>query len=241
MSRLFEELDSQPSPLGEISLRRRRIPALGERDIYEVKLGDEFLMSSLFVEAEIALADLALAEIEGDRISAVVGGLGLGYTAQAALKDSRLSELLVIEALQPVIHWHQSGQVPVGKSLNTDPRCRYVHGSFFDLAKAPEKGFDPDQPGRQFDLILLDIDHSPSALLNPGNAAFYTPERLAQMARQLRSGGVFALWSNEPPDKDFLATLKQVFVSVKAPEVEFYNPFQNGRAANTIYLGTKAN
>lgn len=51
MSRLFEEIYSQSTPLGQIPLRQRSIPALGERDIYEVKLGDEFLMSCMFVEA----------------------------------------------------------------------------------------------------------------------------------------------------------------------------------------------
>ncbi|WP_226876542.1 hypothetical protein [Microbulbifer hainanensis] len=43
---------AKPPPLGEISLRKRRIPALGDRDIHEVKPGEEFLMSSMFVEAE---------------------------------------------------------------------------------------------------------------------------------------------------------------------------------------------
>src|SRR5690606_27358675 len=122
--------------------------------------GDEFLMSSLFVDAEIALADLGLAAIQGDDLAVVVGGLGLGYTAEAALKDARISELLVVEALDTVIHWHQSEQVPLGKALNADARCRYVHGSFFDMA-VNEVGFDPTQPGRRFDAILLDIDHSP--------------------------------------------------------------------------------
>ncbi|MEL0611509.1 hypothetical protein [Marinomonas arenicola] len=87
MPPLFEELDSQDSPLGEISLRRRQIPAFGDRDIYEVKLGEEFLMSSMFVEAEEALSTLGLEQVNGEDLSVVVGGLGLGYTAVAALKD----------------------------------------------------------------------------------------------------------------------------------------------------------
>ncbi|WP_211218300.1 hypothetical protein [Spongiibacter tropicus] len=49
---MFEEIDSQKSPIEEISLRRRRIPAFGERDIYEVKLGDEFLMVCMFYTAD---------------------------------------------------------------------------------------------------------------------------------------------------------------------------------------------
>lgn len=241
MSRMFEQIDSQPSDLGEITLRRRRIPALGDRDIYEVKLGDEFLMSSMFVDAEVALADLGLAAVpdtDGRPLDVVVGGLGLGHTAEAALRHERVGALWVVEALDTVIRWHQEEKVPLGQALNQDERCHYVLGSFFDLAMAEdgEPGLDPDQPGRQFDAILLDIDHSPTALLNADNARFYTEQGLRAMARQLRSPGVFALWSNDPPDDDFMALLNRVFTEVTSDVVSFYNPFQNRMSSNTVYV-----
>ena len=239
MGLLFEEIDSQPSRLGDISLRRRRIPALGDRDIYEVKLGEEFLMSSMFVEAEIALADLGLAAVEGEDLQVVVGGLGLGYTAEAALKHDRVGGLIVVDALETVIQWHQQEKVPLGKVLNDDSRCRFVHESFFDRAVDPETGFDPEQPGRRFDAILLDIDHSPRALLNNSNASFYRPESLILMARQLRPGGVFAMWSNEPCDEAFMTVLSQVFEDITCHVVAFYNPLQNRESTNTVYVATK--
>ena len=46
-----------------------------------MKLGDEFLMSSLFTEAEIQLARLGLAALDDsgeNTLDIVVGGLGLG-------------------------------------------------------------------------------------------------------------------------------------------------------------------
>ncbi|WP_341937694.1 spermidine synthase [Marinimicrobium sp. C2-29] len=243
MGHLFEEIDSQPSPIGEISLRRRRIPALGDRDIYEVKLGDEFLMSSMFVDAEEALSDLGLARLTTGSDSAsldiVVGGLGLGYTAVAALKDERVREMLVVDYLEPVIRWHKEEKVPLGRTLNRDGRCRYVQGSFFEMALTPEDGFDPDTPGRQFDAILLDIDHSPSDYLNDANARFYTTEKLAAMAQQLKPGGVFALWSNELPDTAFIETLESVFDEVRAEVVRFYNPIQNNEASNSVYTALR--
>lgn len=239
MGLLFEEIDCQPSAIGEISLRRRRIPALGERDIYEVKLGDEFLMSSMFPEAEIALSKLGLAAVKGDPVSVVVGGLGLGYTAVAALEDPRVKELLIVDYLDTVIQWHREEKVPLGKTLNADPRTRYIHGSFFDMAVDPAGGFDPEAPGRQFDAILLDIDHSPRALLHASNASFYTSDSLGKMARQLRSGGVFALWSQDPPDDDFMAIMHQLFTDCAAHVVPFYNPFQQGESTNTVYVGVK--
>ncbi|GAB3096656.1 spermidine synthase [Aestuariicella hydrocarbonica] len=239
MSKLFEEIDSQDSPLGEISLRRRRIPVFGDRDIYEVKLGDEFLMSSMFVEAEEALSTLGLAAVQGDQLKVVVGGLGLGYTAVAALEDERVSELLVVDALDTVIGWHQDERVPLGKILNADARNRYVLGSFFDLATDPDTGFDPTVGGRKFDAILLDIDHSPTEFLNAANAGFYTTENLALMAQQLTPGGVFAMWSQNLPEARFEALLKTVFSSVESHVVAFYNPFQNCESTNSVYVCVK--
>lgn len=236
MSTMFEVIDSQPSSLGEISLRRRRIPVFGDRDIYEVKLGDEFLMSSMFVEAEEALATLGLDAVNGDNLDVVVGGLGLGYTAVAALKDARISELLVVDALDTVINWHKDELVPLGKILNEDTRNRYVLGSFFDLAVAPEQGFDSENPGKKFDAILLDIDHSPTEYLNPANAGFYTTENLTLMAQQLKSGGVFAMWSQNLPEDNFIALLKTVFPQVESHVVSFYNPFQNCESTNSVYV-----
>lgn len=241
MGRLFEEIDSQHSPIGEISLRRRRIPALGERDIYEVKLGDEFLMSSMFVAAEEALADLGLARLDAGTpgLDIVVGGLGLGYTAVAALKDQRVRDMLVVDYLEPVIRWHREEKAPLGKTLNADSRCRYIQGSFFELALDPERGFDPDASERRFDAILLDIDHSPSDYLHEANASFYTTDNLALMARQLKPGGVFALWSNELPDEGFTRVLESVFTEVKTDIVRFFNPLQNNDATNSVYTALK--
>ena len=51
MSARFEELGWQQTPMGVISLRRRFDPSV-RADVYEVKLGDEYLMSSLFTVAE---------------------------------------------------------------------------------------------------------------------------------------------------------------------------------------------
>ena len=85
MSLNFEELDYRLTAIGWLILRRRRELSLGV-DIFEIKLGDEFLMSSLFTASEIALARLGLAELSEPNLDVVVGGLGLGYTAQAVLE-----------------------------------------------------------------------------------------------------------------------------------------------------------
>jgi spermidine synthase len=137
MSINFEELDYRQTHLGELILRRRRVPALGDTEVYEVKLGDAFLMSSLFTTGEIALAELGLAELATAPLDVVVGGLGLGYTAGAALDHPTVRSVLVIEALAEVIDWHQRGLVPLGAKLTADQRCRLINGDFFALANSP--------------------------------------------------------------------------------------------------------
>ncbi|MER6186686.1 spermidine synthase [Streptomyces sp. NPDC001652] len=238
MSLRFEEIDWRPTPIGEISLRRRRHPVSGD-DVYEVKLGDEFLMSSLFTVGEVALTELALAELPDTDLDVAVGGLGLGYTAQAALDDPRVRSLTVIDALAEVIDWHQRHLVPLGARLTSDARCRLVHGDFFALAADPG-GLDAQEPGRRFHAILLDVDHSPRHVLHPRHAALYQPAGLRALAAHLHPGGVFALWSNDPPDEEFTSTLTNVFAQTAAHVVDFDNPLQGGSSANTVYLARTA-
>lgn len=238
MSVRFEEIDWRPTAMGDISLRRRRDPASGS-DVYEVKLGDEFLMSSLFTAGEIALAELALAELPGTELDIAVGGLGLGYTAAAVLDDPRVRSLTVIETLAEVIDWHQRGLVPLGARLTADARCRLVEGDFFAMA-ADAGGLDPREPGRRFDAVVLDVDHSPRHVLHPRHAALYQPAGLRALSEHLRPDGVFALWSNDPPDKQFTAVLTEVFPQSAAHVVTFDNPLQGGTSTNTVYVSRHA-
>ena len=236
----FEELDYQKTPLGEISLRRRSEPRLEGEILYEVKLGDEFLMSSLFTSAEIQLARLGLAALEGTGWDIVVGGLGLGYTAVAALKDPSVKSLMVIEVMEPVIDWHRRGLVPLGKELVADSRCTLVHADFFEVASLSGSGFDRAAPTRLVHAVLLDIDHSPSHWLNPGNSAFYTAQGLRNLADKLYPGGIFGLWSNDPPDKEFTRLLDTIFQSSESHIVSFPNPYSRGESSNTVYLAHKS-
>lgn len=234
MTLYFEELDYRTTPIGALSLRRRRELSLGV-DVFEIKLGDEFLMSSLFTASEIALARLGLAAHPGGSIDVAVGGLGLGYTARAVLANRAVRSMIVIEMLEAVLNWHERGLLPLGSELSADPRCRFVQGDFFALA-ASREGFDPVCPGRRFHAILLDIDHSPDDLLDGRSAPFYSREGLRRLAIHLYPAGIFGLWSNAEPDDAFTARLGAVFETAWAEPVTFHNPLQNRPMTQTIYL-----
>ena len=237
MSARFEELGWQATPLGVISLRRRFDPSL-RADIYEVKLDDEHLMSSLFTVAEKELARLGLARTPGPALDVLVGGLGLGYTAQEALRCNRIRTLTVIEYSEAVLDWHRRDLLPDTVGLAGDCRVTLVCADFFAGA-TDSVGFDPDSPARTYDAILLDIDHSPRHVLNDAHSAFYTYEGLGAMSSRLVPGGTFAMWSDDPPDDDFTTLLGSVFTDVGAQSVWFDNPITRGRSAATIYLATR--
>jgi len=236
----FEELDYQQTPLGDISLRRRSEPRLDGQILYEVKLGEEFLMSSLFTDAEVQLARLGLAELSGSKLDIVVGGLGLGYTAVAVLENPSVRSLNVIEIMAPVIDWHRRGLVPLGSQLVSDARCCLVQADFFELATASSAGFDGSETSKPVDAVLLDIDHSPSHLLNPENSTFYSQQGLQRLAGKINSGGIFGLWSNDPPEDEFLGLLDTVFESAQSHIVTFPNPYTGAESSNTVYLARKA-
>ena len=165
MEKLFEELDFRTTPIGDLILQRRKYLQLDGEVVYEVKLGDAFLMSSMFHEVEEALSRLGLRALDGDGWDVVVGGLGLGYTAVAALAFPEVKSLLVVDALEGVIDWHEREMVPLGKTMNNDPRCRYVLGDFFALATEPGKKFRsrcarPEIPRRA-------VRHRPLAAQSP--------------------------------------------------------------------------
>lgn len=238
MQPFFEELDYCPTPIGPVSLRHRMELTL-KREVYEIKLGDEFLMSSLFTASEEALAHLGVEALHGENLDVVVGGLGLGYTARTVLEHETVGSLSVVEMLVPVIDWHRKGLLPLGPGLLADPRCRFVEGDFFEFA-ASAQGFDPDRPGRRFDAILLDIDHSPEALLDERSSSFYQAHGLRTMAAHLKPDGIFGLWSNDPPDQAFTERLAGVFAEAWAEPVTFDNPLQGRPFTQSVYLARRA-
>ncbi len=231
----IQELAFENTPLGDLTLRRRTETLLRDREVFEVKLGDEYLMSSLFTESEQQLATLSLAPLEGD-LDVVIGGLGLGYTAVEALKNKMVKRVMVIDLFQAVIDWHQAGLVPNGEALTKDPRCELRQGDFFDLART---GFDASAPERKYDAVLLDIDHSPEHFLNQSNQSLYTAEGLASVRDQLKPGGCFALWSNDPAGEDFTAHLGKIFGSATAHNIEFPNPYTNSISVNSVYVAQR--
>ena len=236
-SRSFEILDSSETAMGELVLRRRADPVLGP-NVYEVRLGEEYLMSSAFTVAEQALAGLGLAVAPDRPLRVLVGGLGLGYTAVAALEVDRVRTVTVVEALEPVIGWHRQALLPTSAQLLGDSRVALVLGDFFALAAAGGLA-DLAGSGEVLDAVLVDIDHTPDHLLHESHGDFYTADGLRRLADQIAPDGVFGLWSDDPPHEGFLSTMREVFDDVEAHVVPFANPLTGGTSSNTVYVARR--
>jgi spermidine synthase len=154
---------------------------------YEIICSGVFLIASYNGSSERGLAEEALAQVPGDGLRVLVGGLGIGYTVQAVLIDLRVVRCDVVEIEPLIVDWHRRYFAPLcGRPLE-DPRTRLIGGDLHDLALPPAA----------YDAILLDTDNGPEWLTRPENARLYRPESLARLEASLTPRGRLAVWTPE--------------------------------------------
>lgn len=223
----FEVLAAEPTELGLIWLRERTTPA---GRAVEISLDHEFLMSSATTDSERALASRALALHGGDALRALVGGLGMGATAHELLRSPRLASVRVVELLQPVLDWHARGLVPLAAALRGDARFAAERGDVYARLLGEPRAAE------RYDLVLIDVDHSPDERLGPSSASFYAAASLACAKRHLAPGGVLGVWSYTSAPR-FEAELRATFSEVRVECVAFANALDDVREENWVYFG----
>jgi spermidine synthase len=195
---------------GDLVLRERR-PGPddgvdgGAPTALELRANGVFVMDTVEVSTERALATAALAAVADPR-AVVVGGLGLGFTMHEVLANSRVEVCAVVELEEALVGWMRDGTIPHGPALLADERVRVVVA---DVAVAVAEA----RPST-YDLVLLDVDNGPGYLVHDANAALYETPFLESVRAALRPGGAVAVWSAaEAPD---LATaMAEVFDEVE--------------------------
>ena len=223
----FEILAYEETPLGLLCLRRRELLSQPGTVVTEITLNHEFLMSSYNTLSERELATGALALHAGSGLQVMVGGLGLGYTAWEVLKSQRVQRVEVMELLPQVVEWMERGLFPLAHELKAESRLHVVAGYVYErLAQFPT---------HRFDLILVDVDHSPDENLDVGTNPFYTEEGLTAAARHLAPGGVLAVWSYAA-SSPFAQALSAVFGQVTVKTVTFNNALIDEMATDYLFL-----
>lgn len=190
-----------------VLLESAAIPGGGDMHLFQhvrdfaIRVGRDELMNSLNHGSEEALARLAAARLgprPGRRV--LVGGLGMGYTAAAALRDLGPDGRITVAELVPaVVEWNRGPLAHLAGAPLVDPRVDVHVGDVAELL---------GRPGNIYDLILLDVDNGPSGLTTGGNHRLYGAAGLARAHGALRPGGVLAVWS-AGHDEAFTRRLRQ--------------------------------
>jgi spermidine synthase len=207
-----------PGDGGTLSLHRRGAE-------FTLRVHDTELMSSGAHESEDALAQLACAKL-ANRADAVVliGGLGMGYTLAAALKEvGPAGKVIVAELVPGVVEWNRGPLAHLAGHPLADPR---VSVRVQDIAMSLQTELSA------FDAILLDVDNGPEGLTRDSNNWLYSPEGLASALTALRPNGVLAVWSSTP-EKTFAMRLRKIGFEVE--EVRVASSKHDDR--HTIWLG----
>lgn len=215
----FEILAYEPTPLGDLCLRRRELLSKPGTIVTEVTLNHEFLMSSYLTASERALARIGVEMIGVEmharsNLSVLVGGLGLGYTAREALSSDRVARVEVVEYLPQVIGWLEQGFVPLADELKADLRLAVTEGDVYERLSRP--------PAEKYDLILIDVDHSPDDRLRSAGPVFYAESGLRQAREHLAPDGVLGVWSYAE-SSPFADALHNVFAEVRVEPVTVDN------------------
>jgi spermidine synthase len=228
---VFEILDSVDTSIGVLTLRRRELLGRPGTVVTEVTIDHDMLMSSLNTISERALSTSALALHGGDDLRVLVGGLGLGYTAQAALADPRVAHVRVVDRLPAVMGWLKDGLLPLSETLNGDARLEVCEGDVYAELLA-------DPASEPYDLILIDVDHSPTELLDEASAPFYMAPGQYRVAAHLAPGGVLAVWS-AGDDDGFAAVMASVFPHATREHVHWVNELigDGQEIEDVIFLG----
>lgn len=207
--------------LGPLCLRRRELLNQPGTVVTEVTLNHEFLMSSYNTASERALASQALEMVNGRDLQVLVGGLGLGYTAAEVLASERVRNVEVVEFLPQVISWFKQELFPLAGSLKRDSRLLVSQADVYERLM--------DLPKKQYDIILIDVDHSPDDQLDGDNDLFYKKEGLKVAKKHLVKGGILGVWSYAESSA-FSDALRNVFGEILVKPVTFIDTLANDKS-----------
>ena len=174
-------------------------------DVFTIRADGMELMTSLGYGSEAYLAEAGCAGLPADA-RVLIGGLGMGFTARAALRVlSPQAKVEVVELVEAVVRWNR-GPLSVLGSLD-DPRLEIVVADVAHVLRRAARG--------RYDAILLDVDNGPVALTRPTNDSLYSAAGLQIAARALAPGGCLGVWSADP-NPAFEARLTEAGFLVRA-------------------------
>ena len=147
------------------------------------------LMHSRANASECLLGELGVErvlELESPRV--LIGGLGLGFTLRSVLEalgpEARVD---VVELSDEVITWNQTHLLELNGRFLEDSRVQLIHQDVTEVLQSASP--------LSYDVVLLDVDNGPQALVAEGNASLYSAKGLRAVMRILTATGRSVFWS----------------------------------------------
>jgi spermidine synthase len=158
----------------------------------------------------------------------LVGGLGMGFTLAAVLRELPEDAVVTVAELMPaVVEWNRGVLgTCAGHPLN-DRRARIVVGDVGQVLRSS---------AGHLDAVLLDVDNGPSAFTTIDNEGLYDNRGVEACFRALRPGGVLAVWSAWE-DRRFEQRLRFYGFDVRVERVRAR--LKKGGPKHTIFVGVK--
>ena len=184
-----------------------RLTLHGHDGQFVVRADGQALMHSALADSEERLGDLAAAAAKGKKGARIlVGGLGLGFTLRRALAglgtDARVE---VAELVPELVGWNRTFLRELNGGCLADGRVSVRVG---DVGGALGRA--------KWDVVALDVDNGPAAMVRAGNASLYDERGVVRLAAALRPGGALLVWS-AGPDRGFEKRLTAAgFVGVRS-------------------------
>jgi len=200
----------------------------GKDDFFiRISSGGGELMSTRKHGSEDALGALPCRKLRNAASARVlIGGLGMGFTLAAVLKEVGAgAEVTVAELIPEVVDWNRG---PLGERTGyplNDPRTRVHIGDVVRLLRSKRN---------HYDVIALDVDNGPEGLTLPSNDRLYSESGIAIAQQALRPGGILAYWS-AGPDQAFHDRLRRCGFMVE--EITVYAHGNKG-ARHTVWLAS---
>ena len=209
-------------------------PRRSKVDIYEVKLGDEFLMSSMFTVAEVAIARLALAEATGTDLDVVVGGLGPRLHRRRRRWGTRGWSVHVVEALAEVIEWHRDHVLPLAARPTDDPRCRRDRDDFF-APRPAAAGLGPPSPTGPMRCWSTSTTRR-ATCSSRATRPFYQADGLRRLADSSVPAACSRCGPTVPPTRTSSRCSTRCSSRPFAHEVTFPNFYTDGESTSAVYV-----
>lgn len=195
---------------------------------FSISVKNEELMNSRMHGSEDALAELACKRVaDRSHPRVLIGGLGMGFTLAAALRQLGANATVVVAELVPaVVKWNRTHLAELAARPLDDPRA---------TVRECDVALVIGEHASTYDAILLDVDNGPDGLTHAVNDRLYSRDGLAAARAALTPGGILAVWSAEP-DKAFRKRLHHA--GFKVEEISVRARTTKGRR-HTIWLAEK--